>query len=150
MFTSFYYWYTPVCTSVSDFACVYENVILFYICFQLLDSDAFLTNKLTLKDLVQLDLTVVAPMLRSDGLYSNFWCGMSEDFYYVRTDEYKPILYRERKGCFAIPMVHSAVLINLRHKDSQVLTFLSDNIPDYKGPQDDIITFALAAKHYGM
>jgi collagen beta-1,O-galactosyltransferase len=68
---------------------------------------------------------------------------------YIRTEEYKPILYRERKGCFAIPMVHSAVLINLRHKDSEVLTFLSSNIPDYDGPEDDIITFALAAKHYG-
>lgn len=39
----------------------------------MLDADAFLTNPLTLKVLVNKDFIVVAPMLISDGLYSNFW-----------------------------------------------------------------------------
>ncbi len=42
-------------------------------------------------------------------------------------------------------MVHSSVLINLRHKDSLRLTYLPDKIPDYDGPFDDIITFAISA-----
>jgi collagen beta-1,O-galactosyltransferase len=115
----------------------------------MLDSDTFFVNNQTLHDLTKRELTVVAPMLRSDGLYSNFWCGMSEDFYYIRTDDYKPILYREKIGCFQVPMVHSAVLINLRHKASQHLTYIDEQIPEYDGPEDDIITFALGAKYYG-
>ncbi|KAF4522609.1 hypothetical protein B566_EDAN003590 [Ephemera danica] len=116
----------------------------------MLDSDAFFVNNQTLLDLVKQDLTISAPMLRSDGLYSNFWCGMSEDFYYIRTEDYKPILYRERTGCFPVPMVHSAVLINLRHKASGLLTYMDEQIPDYNGPEDDIITLALGAKHFGV
>lgn len=40
---------------------------------QMVDADVFLTNKDTLKDLVKKQLPVVAPMLISDGIYSNFW-----------------------------------------------------------------------------
>ncbi|CAB3365137.1 Hypothetical predicted protein [Cloeon dipterum] len=115
-----------------------------------LDADVLLTNMDTLKDMVARDLTVSSPMLRSDGLYSNFWCGMTESFYYKRTEDYKPILQLERIGCFEVPMVHTAVLINLRHQASQNLTFVASKVPYYSGPKDDIITFALAAKHFGV
>lgn len=94
--------------------------------------------------------TVAAPMLKSDGLYSNFWCGMTEEYYYLRTEDYKPILQRERIGCFHVPMVHSSVLIDLRRASSNGLTFVSSEVPDYKGPHDDIITFAIAANKSGM
>lgn len=93
---------------------------------------------------------MVAPMLKSDGLYSNFWCGMTEEYYYLRTDDYKPTLQRERIGCFHVPMVHSSVLIDLRRASSNGLTFVSSKVPDYKGPHDDIITFAIAANKSGM
>lgn len=39
----------------------------------MIDADVFLTNPATLKDLVGKELEIVAPMLISDGLYSNFW-----------------------------------------------------------------------------
>lgn len=41
--------------------------------FQMLDADVFLTNPGTLKRLVEKDRHVIAPMLLTDGLYSNFW-----------------------------------------------------------------------------
>jgi collagen beta-1,O-galactosyltransferase len=103
----------------------------------------------TLSELVTKDLPVSAPLLRSDGLYSNFWCGMTEDFYYKRTEDYKPILNKERTGCFEVPMVHTAVLVNLRSYLSNNLTFIGSKINDYQGPKDDIITFALGAKQFG-
>lgn len=90
--------------------------------------------------------TVVAPLLKSDGMYSNFWAGMTSDFYYKRTDAYEPILNRQSIGCFSVPMVHSALLINLKASESDYLTYVSDNFQNYKGPVDDIITFALSAK----
>ena len=84
-------------------------------------------------------------MLSSIGLYSNFWAGMSETFYYQRTEEYKKILNRKKVGCYSVPMVHTAVLVDLRQEESDLLTFLPENIEDYPGPRDDIIVLALSA-----
>ncbi|CAH0745873.1 unnamed protein product [Diatraea saccharalis] len=113
----------------------------------MLDADVFLTNNETLKILVSKELPVVAPMLISDGLYSNYWCGMTDNYYYKRTDDYKPIRNREKLGCFAVPMVHTAVLINLQRKNSDLLTYEPSKIRDYNGPDDDIIAFAINAKN---
>lgn len=84
-------------------------------------------------------------MLKSDGLYSNFWYGMTDDYYYLRTDDYKLVLNKEKKGCFNVPMIHSCVLIDLRKKESDLLTYNPSKVDNYDGPHDDIITFALAA-----
>lgn len=131
--------------------------------FQYLDADVLLTEAHTLTHLVQLRLPIVAPMLLSEGLYSNFWCGMSPDYYYLRTDLYKDIYNVNREGIFQVPMIHSAVLINLNYKGANYLTFDRDNFiaqqqndleylatlgPQcrlYDGPLDDIIVFAISA-----
>ena len=90
--------------------------------------------------------TIVAPMLTSVGLYSNFWAGMSEFYYYQRTEDYKPILNRKKQGCHSVPMVHSSILINLNNIESQKLSFDPKKIENYDGvPYDDIISFALSA-----
>lgn len=82
-------------------------------------------------------------MLKSDGLYSNFWYGMTEDYYYLRTEDYKQVLELEKVGCFNVPMIHSCVLIDLRRQESDLLTYVPDKVPNYDGPLDDIITFAI-------
>ena len=51
---------------------------------------------------------------------------------------------RKKVGCHEVPMVHTAVLVDLRQEESDLLTFLPDNIADYPGPSDDIIVFALS------
>ncbi|KRT81243.1 hypothetical protein AMK59_5115, partial [Oryctes borbonicus] len=61
-----------------------------------IDCDVFLTNPDTLHYLMAKNLTVVAPMLKSSGLYSNFWFGMTDEYYYLRTDDYKPVIYHEK------------------------------------------------------
>lgn len=115
----------------------------------MLDADVFLTNPSTLDELVSKNRTVVAPLLKSDGLYSNFWAGMTSDYYYFRTEKYEPILFREETGCFHVPMVHSAVLIDLRKYASDRLTYDPTNLNLYDGPTDDIITFAVGANKSG-
>lgn len=112
----------------------------------MLDCDTFLTNPNILNELVSKNKTIVAPMLKSDALYSNFWHGMTEDYYYQRTEEYTEILDWNKIGCFTVPMVHSAVFIDLRRLESNHLSYDKENLKNYNGPIDDIIIFATSAK----
>uniref|UniRef100_H9GNH6 procollagen galactosyltransferase n=1 Tax=Anolis carolinensis TaxID=28377 RepID=H9GNH6_ANOCA len=109
------------------------------------DSDNLLTNPDTLSLLIAENKTVVAPMLDSRAAYSNFWCGMTSQGYYKRTPAYIPVRKRDRKGCFAVPMVHSTFLINLQKEASQNLVFYPPH-PDYTWAFDDIIVFAFACR----
>ena len=95
-------------------------------------------------------------MLLSDGYYSNFWCGMSADYYYERTDDYKEIYQYDKRGQIAVPMVHSAVMINLNDRRSDSLTFDRDRLVERfalnefqknRIPIDDIIIFAISANY---
>lgn len=63
----------------------------------------FVTNPQTLAELVKKHHAVTAPMLRSDGLYSNFWCGMTEDYYYTRTEVRSFINHYSQKYCRGKP-----------------------------------------------
>nr|XP_033329451.1 glycosyltransferase 25 family member [Megalopta genalis] len=111
----------------------------------MLDADVFLTNPNTLDKLVLKNEIVASPLLKSDGMYSNFWTGMNTYYYYLRTDKYDQILFREETGCFKVPMVHSAVLINLRRSISDRLSYDPRYLDQYDGPVDDIISFAVGA-----
>ncbi|KAI5640341.1 glycosyltransferase family 25 (LPS biosynthesis protein) domain-containing protein [Phthorimaea operculella] len=110
----------------------------------MLDADVYLTNPKILKHLVVKDYAVVAPMLQSDGMYSNFWAAMSERRYYKKSEEYKEIVEREKVGCFNVPMVHSAVLINMNHPKSDGFSYDGFKFPEQRGPMDDIVIFALS------
>lgn len=104
-------------------------------------------------ELVELNLPVVAPMLLSDALYSNFWGGMYDDYYYQRTEEYKEILHYKKIGQFRVPMVHTAVLVKLNTISSDSITFEKSKIKDVQGlrpfPLDDIIIFAVSCNTSG-
>ncbi|XP_036389521.1 procollagen galactosyltransferase 1-like [Megalops cyprinoides] len=111
----------------------------------LVDCDNLLTNRDILWKLIRENKTIVAPMLESRAAYSNFWCGMTSQGYYKRTPAYMPIRKRERKGCFAVPMVHSTFLLDLRKEASRQLAFYPPH-PDYTWAFDDIIVFAFSAR----
>lgn len=117
----------------------------------IVDVDNFLLNNQLLKDLIHEDRTIISPMFNTSTSdhYSNFWCGMDETGYYKRTDEYMPIYNREKRGVFEVPMVHSTVLIQLRHPGSHGLAY-NPPPPYYSGPIDDIIIFAHSAKHHAV
>lgn len=75
---------------------------------------------------------------------------MSKDYYYKRTPDYKKIRNYEVYGEFDVPMVHTAVLINLNLINSNQLTFNKTKLRSfhdikYTGPTDDIIIFAISA-----
>uniref|UniRef100_G1TBE9 Uncharacterized protein n=1 Tax=Oryctolagus cuniculus TaxID=9986 RepID=G1TBE9_RABIT len=93
--------------------------------------------------------TIVAPMLESRGLYSNFWCGITPQGFYRRTPDYLPIREWKRTGCFPVPMVHSTFLIDLRKEASGRLAFYPPH-PDYTWTFDDIIVFAFSSRQAGV
>ncbi|KAM7387159.1 hypothetical protein PAMA_009667 [Pampus argenteus] len=113
--------------------------------FLLVDSDNLLTHPDVLQKLMEENKTIIAPMLDSRAAYSNFWCGMTSEGYYKRTPAYLPMRKRVRQGCFAVPMVHSTFLIDLRKEASKQLAFHPPH-PEYSWAFDDIIVFAFSAR----
>uniref|UniRef100_A0AAY4DHS7 procollagen galactosyltransferase n=1 Tax=Denticeps clupeoides TaxID=299321 RepID=A0AAY4DHS7_9TELE len=113
--------------------------------FMIVDCDNLLTNPDVLWKLIRENKTIVAPMLESRAAYSNFWCGMTMQGYYKRTPAYIPMRKQLRKGCFAVPMVHSTFMIDLRKEASRLLAFNPPH-PEYNWPFDDIIIFAFSAR----
>uniref|UniRef100_A0A4W5MQD7 Collagen beta(1-O)galactosyltransferase 2b n=1 Tax=Hucho hucho TaxID=62062 RepID=A0A4W5MQD7_9TELE len=109
------------------------------------DSDNLLTNPRILNLLMAENLTLVAPLLESRSLYSNFWCGITPQGYYKRTPDYQPIREWKRLGCFAVPMVHSTFLLDLRRDASRELAFYPPH-PDYSWAFDDIMVFSFSAR----
>ncbi|XP_051525644.1 procollagen galactosyltransferase 2-like isoform X2 [Myxocyprinus asiaticus] len=113
------------------------------------DSDNLLTNPRVLDLLMAENLTLVAPMLDSRSLYSNFWCGITPQGYYKRTPDYQPIREWKRLGCFSVPMVHSTFLLDLRRSGTRELAFYPPH-PDYSWAFDDIMVFAFSARQAGV
>ncbi|KAM4722102.1 procollagen galactosyltransferase 2 [Rhinophrynus dorsalis] len=113
------------------------------------DADNFLTNPQTLNLMLNENKTIVAPMLESRTLYSNFWCGITPQGYYKRTPDYVLIREWKRMGCFPVPMVHSTVLIDLRKEASVNLQFYPPH-EDYTWAYDDIIVFAFSSRQAGV
>lgn len=68
--------------------------------------------------------------------------------YYKRTPAYMPIRKQERRGCFAVPMVHSTYLVDLRKEASRQLAFYPPH-PEYSWAIDDVIIFAYSARMAG-
>ena len=60
------------------------------------------------------------------------------------------ILDRKEVGCHSVPMVHTAVLVDLRQVESDQLAYDPALVADYPGPRDDIIVFALSARLAGV
>ncbi|XP_063056303.1 procollagen galactosyltransferase 2 [Engraulis encrasicolus] len=113
------------------------------------DSDNLLTNPKVLELMIAENRTLVAPMLDSRALYSNFWCGMTPQGYYKRTPDYQPIREWKRMGCYAVPMVHSTFLLDLRRSSTQELAFYPPH-PDYSWAYDDVMVFAFSARQAGI
>ncbi|VDM31961.1 unnamed protein product [Hydatigera taeniaeformis] len=126
-----------------------------------LDADAILLNNATLKRLVEVSsfsskqypvpITVIAPMLNctTSDVFSNFWGDITEEGYYKRSQDYFDLQRRHKEGIFAVAMVHTAVLVNLRHTREERLSFKPLN-SGYNGPIDDIIIFARNAQSQGI
>ncbi|ELU06820.1 hypothetical protein CAPTEDRAFT_153006 [Capitella teleta] len=119
---------------------------IFYI-----DVDNILVNSQVLRHLISLQRIAVAPMLNTTASphYSNFWAGMDEQGFYKRTLEYKPIQLRHTQGTFQVPMIHSTLLLDLSDPLAKHLNY-DPPPPEYTGPLDDIIQFAMNAQYYNV
>ncbi|KAL4219684.1 hypothetical protein ACF0H5_022254 [Mactra antiquata] len=116
----------------------------------MLDADVMIENHNMLQILLEQKKTIIAPMM-NPGVgesYSNFWGGMDEDGYYQRVPDYFKIVEREVTGVFIVPMVHTIYLMNLKHKQSEKLTYIASL--GYDKAEDDIIIFAINAQEAGV
>ena len=89
------------------------------------DVDNFI-RPCTLRELVALNLPIVAPFLRSIGpgdFYSNYHAAVDPNGYYSECDQYSWILRRWVRGVLEMPVIHCTYLIradvlnNLRYED---------------------------------
>ncbi|KRX26082.1 Cullin-1, partial [Trichinella nelsoni] len=116
-----------------------------------LDSDVLFTEPNAVRLLIAESKPVVAPMLTSVGAYSNFWASTTDTGYYKRTDDYDRLLTRQSVGCFAVPMVNSAVLIDLRWQATDKLALEPDRLVEpYNGPLDDMLLLAASVRQAGL
>ncbi|KFP55434.1 Procollagen galactosyltransferase 2, partial [Cathartes aura] len=69
--------------------------------------------------------------------------------YYKRTLDYPLIREWKRTGCFAVPMIHSTFLIDLRKEASAKLMFYPPH-QDYTWSFDDIMVFAFSSRQAGI
>lgn len=83
---------------------------------------------------------------------------MRENYYYRRTEEYMHITKHKKVGEYKVPLVNSAVLIDLNHVNSKYLTHSKRTLIDhhvnsselYTGPLDDTIVLAMSAHYSDM
>lgn len=76
------------------------------------DCDNFIQPN-TIKKLIETNLTIVAPFLRSTktSLYSNFHAAVDQNGYYSDSSHSQDIILGKVKGLFDVPVVHSTYLI---------------------------------------
>ncbi|XP_076320544.1 LOW QUALITY PROTEIN: procollagen lysyl hydroxylase [Tachypleus tridentatus] len=86
------------------------------------DSDAHITNPMTLRLLIEQNRPILAPLLtRPNKLWSNFWGALSSDGYYSRSSDYLEIVKNNRRGVWNVPFISGAYLIHgslLKKKES--------------------------------
>ena len=73
---------------------------------------------------------------------------MTPQGYYARSDRYFPMLQREEKGCFEVPMIHSVMLIDLQKTITDKLRY-NPPLASYSGEEDDILVFAHSTRTAG-
>ncbi|KAM4718872.1 procollagen-lysine,2-oxoglutarate 5-dioxygenase 2 isoform 2-T2 [Anableps anableps] len=77
-----------------------------------IDSDVMLTNRQTLKLLIEQNRKIIGPIVTRHGkLWSNFWGALSLDGYYARSEDYVDIVQRKRVGVWNIPYMAHVYLI---------------------------------------
>uniref|UniRef100_A0AAY4E9Z2 procollagen-lysine 5-dioxygenase n=1 Tax=Denticeps clupeoides TaxID=299321 RepID=A0AAY4E9Z2_9TELE len=77
-----------------------------------IDSDVQLTNRQTLKLLIEQNRKIIGPLVTRHGkLWSNFWGALSLDGYYARSEDYIDIVQGKRIGVWNVPFMAHIYLI---------------------------------------
>ncbi|KAF0289007.1 Glycosyltransferase 25 family member [Amphibalanus amphitrite] len=117
-----------------------------------LDADVVLHDSTVLRQLLNTRKPLVAPMLRSVGQHSNFCEDVTDDFSCVESERFSEIYSRQQRDCFAVPLIRSCVLVDLRDPRTAGLTFSSDRCGTRPEQEtlDDAVTLALSARDAGL
>ena len=108
------------------------------------DVDNFIRPS-TLRELIALDLPIVAPLLRAvdpSSRYSNFHADIAENGYYVESDRYTWILDQRITGVFELPVVHCTYLI--RADVIPLVTYTDDS------SRHEYVVFSESARRAGV
>lgn len=109
------------------------------------DCDNFIASD-TLADLVRKDKPIIAPMLKAlpapNDPFSNFFCAVDNNGYYVHAEEYFDILNGKKVGTFQVPLVNRTYLVKADCFDK--LTYA-----DGSG-QHDFVVFSRSARNQGV
>jgi len=90
---------------------IYNCDYVFYV-----NSHAVFENNNILNCLVRENKPVIGPLLKSNNtLLSNFWGDIDSNNFYKRSNDYIYIANRERKGCWNVPYIWYALLIQKDH-----------------------------------
>lgn len=77
-----------------------------------MDADVALTHPGALRDLIQQNQKVIAPMVsRPRKLWSNFWGALSPEGYYARSEDYVELVQGKRIGVWNVPYISQAYLV---------------------------------------
>ncbi|XP_071383665.1 procollagen-lysine,2-oxoglutarate 5-dioxygenase 2 isoform X2 [Centroberyx affinis] len=77
-----------------------------------IDSNVMLTNRQTLKILIEQNRKIIGPLVTRHGkLWSNFWGALSLDGYYARSEDYIDIVQGKRVGVWNIPFMAHIYLV---------------------------------------
>uniref|UniRef100_A0A8C2ANN7 procollagen-lysine 5-dioxygenase n=1 Tax=Cyprinus carpio TaxID=7962 RepID=A0A8C2ANN7_CYPCA len=77
-----------------------------------IDADVMLTNRQTIKLLIEQNRKIIGPLVTRHGkLWSNFWGALSLDGYYARSEDYIDIVQGKRVGVWNIPFMAHIYLI---------------------------------------
>ena len=92
------------------------------------DDNSILFNPTVLKELLNLDKLVVAPLIKKEGkAWSNFWGDIDQAGFYVRSFDYFDIINGVKKGCWNVPYITNVFLIK-RQVFDLVPNLFTDNI----------------------
>lgn len=77
-----------------------------------IDNNCVLENANVLKELIELNKSVVAPFIRKGNeLWTNYWGDLDEKGFYKRSFDYLDIINGVKRGCWNVPYITSAFLI---------------------------------------
>ena len=92
-----------------------------------ISSDAIITNANIIKELLELNKDVVAPLLRrGSDLWTNFWGDLDTSGFYNRSFDYIDVINLSKKGCWNVPYITNAYLIK-REIIEKLPTIFTDN-----------------------
>lgn len=86
-----------------------------------------ITNKETLKKLIEHKKGIISPVVSKPGLlWSNFWGNIDSNGWYAQSFDYVDIVERKKKGCWNVPHISGNILIEKEYI-AKVQNFFTNN-----------------------